>query len=392
MAINTDILIVGGGIMGSAAAYYLASSEAFNGSITVIERDATYSRASTPRSAGGVRQQFSIRENVEIGLYARQFIDRASELLAVDDPVDLGFVEAGYLFLAGPEGRQILKDNHQVQTEAGADISWLEPEELGQRFPYVNLDGVSAACFGERGEGWMDPNTLLQAFRKKARALGVTYIEDEVTAIERRGIEVKSATLASGEVIEFGRMIVSAGANSGAVMRMMGLDLPVGPRKRVIYQFDCREELSPKLPLTIDPSGVFVRTEGKGFICGVSPPEEHDPETWDMEVDWRWYEELVWPAIAHRIPAFEAIKLTGAWAGFYDYNALDQNAIVGPHPMISNLLVATGFSGHGFQQGPAIGRALMELVTTGSYQTIDLTRFGVERILNKQPLFEQNVV
>lgn len=392
MVDRADVVIVGGGAVGSAAAYFLAAEAGFGGSVVVVERDPTYARASTPLSAGGIRQQFSIRENVEIGLFARDFVGRIGELLAVDgEAPDVGFVEAGYLFLATAEGRAVLAENHAVQTAAGAAIAWLEPDALAARFPWLAVDDLAAGSFGERGEGWIDPNTLLQAFKRKARALGAAYVTDEVAAIERGAGGVEAVRLASGGRIECGTVVVAAGAGSGAVAGMAGIGLPVGPRIRTVYRIDCRETL-PRLPLTIDPSGVWVRPEGAGYICGVSPPEDQDPESWEIEVDWRWFEEVVWPALAHRIPAFEAVKLTGAWAGPYDYNALDQNAVIGRHPEIRNLLFATGFSGHGLQQSPAAGRAVMELVAHGGFRSIDLTRFGIERILEGRPLKERNVV
>jgi FAD-dependent oxidoreductase domain-containing protein 1 len=390
---QADVVIVGGGAVGSSAAYFLGAEAGFRGRVVVVERDPTYARASTPLSVGGIRQQFSIRENVEIGLFARDFIGRAGELLAVDgEAPDLGFVEGGYLFLATPEGRAVLAENHAVQTAAGAAIAWLEPDALAARFPWLNPDGLAAGTLGERGEGWIDPNTLLQAFKRKARSLGAEYRADEVVAIEHEAGRVQAVRLASGDRIACGTVVIAAGAGSGAVAALAGVALPVGPRIRTVYQIDCREPLHPRLPLTIDPTGVYVRPEGAGYVCGVSPPEDQDPESWEIEVDWRWFEETVWPALAHRIPAFEAVKLTGAWAGPYDYNALDQNAVIGRHPEIGNLLFATGFSGHGLQQSPAAGRAVMELIAHGGFRSIDLFRFGIERILANRPLKERNVV
>lgn len=391
---SADVVIVGGGAVGSATAYFLTAETGFKGRVVVVERDPTYARASTPLSVGGIRQQFSIRENVEIGLFARDFVGRAADLLEVDgERPDLGFVENGYLFLASPEGRPVLAENHAVQTAAGADISWLEPADLARRFPYLSTDGVAAAAFGESGEGWIDPNTLLQAFKRKARSLGAEYVTGEVAAIERGKTGVERVVLADGTTIACGSLVVASGANSGKVAALAGVDLPVGPRIRTVYQIACREPLDgPPLPLTIGTTGVFVRPEGAGYVCGTSPPEEDDPESWEIEVDWRWWEDVVWPALAERIPAFEAVKLTGAWAGPYDYNALDQNAVIGRHPEIANLLFATGFSGHGLQQSPAAGRAVMELITAGAYKTLDLSRFGVERILERRPLKERNIV
>lgn len=392
MTDRADVVIIGGGAVGSSTAYFLGAEAGFDGRVVVVERDPTYARASTPLSAGGIRQQFSIRENVDIGLFARDFVGRIGDLLAVDgEAPDVGLVEAGYLFLATPEGRAVLAENHAVQTAAGAAIAWLEPAALAARFPWLAVDDLAAGSFGERGEGWIDPNTLLQAFKRKARSLGAEYLTDEVVAIDRDDRGIAAVRLASGDRIECGTVVVAAGAGSGAVARMAGIELPVGPRIRTVYRIDCRAPL-PRLPLTIDPTGVWVRPEGAGYICGVSPPEDKDPESWEIEVDWRWFDEVVWPALAHRVPAFEAVKLTGAWAGPYDYNALDQNAVIGRHPEIRNLLFATGFSGHGLQQSPAAGRAIMELIAHGGFRSIDLSRFGIERILEGRPLKERNVV
>ncbi len=270
---RADVVIVGGGAVGSSAAYFLGTDAGFSGRVVVVERDPTYARASTPLSVGGIRQQFSIRENVEIGLFARDFIGRAGELLAVDgEQPDLGFVEGGYLFLATPEGRAVLAENHAVQTGAGADIAWLEPAALAARFPWLNTDGLAAGTLGERGEGWVDPNTLLQAFKRKARALGAEYRTDEVVAIEHDGGRVHAVRLASGDRIACGTVVVAAGAGSGAVARLAGVALPVGPRIRTVYQIDCRESLRPRLPLTIDPTGVYVRPRVPAISAGCRRP------------------------------------------------------------------------------------------------------------------------
>jgi len=406
-----DVAVIGGGVIGSAIAYFLMASGDFDGNVAVIERDSTYARASTPLSVGGVRQQFSIRENVEIGLYARQFIANIAETLAVDGEIpDIAWREGGYLFLASEAGRDTLAANHAVQTGAGADISWLEAAEIAARFPWINPDGLAAGCFGESGEGWVDPNALMQAFRRKARSLGAIYLDGEVTGFTRAGASntgasntgasVTGVELADGRTLTAGTTVIAAGANSGAVGRLAGIEIPVEPRKRSAFMIDCRSPEAPPragpgrrpAPLTIDPSGVYCRPEGSGYICGVSPPAEADAPTWDQEVDWYLFEEVVWPALAERIPAFEAVKTTGAWAGWYDYNTLDQNALIGPAPGVNGLLVATGFSGHGLQQAPAIGRAVMELVTAGEYRSLDLTRFGLDRVARGEAVKELGVV
>ncbi|WP_319024896.1 NAD(P)/FAD-dependent oxidoreductase [Nisaea sediminum] len=391
----SDVVIIGGGVIGSAIAYFLASVSGAPGSITVIERDSSYATASTPRSAGGIRQQFSNPENIEIGLFGHHFATHLGEYLSVDGECpDPSFVEGGYLFLAGPAGLEVLRQNHEEQTRHGADIALLDSVATSERFPWLNMDGIAGAAFGLRGEGWLDPNTLMQAFRRKARSLGVTYLEVEISGLEQDGSRVTAVRLADGGKISAGTVVNAAGPNAGRIAAMAGISLPVVPRKRNVFVFDCREVLAPAVPLLIDPSGVYVRPESGGYICGVSPPADQDPDsdTNDLEVEYHWFEEVVWPALAHRVPAFEAIKLTGAWAGHYDYNTIDQNGIVGAHPELTNFVFANGFSGHGLQQAPAVGRAVAELLTTGRFQTIDLARFGFERFASGALVLERNIV
>jgi glycine/D-amino acid oxidase-like deaminating enzyme len=381
-------------VIGSAAAYFLLADPGFGGTVAVIERDPTYETASTPRSCGGVRQQFSNPENVEIGLFGHHFVTAVGDYLSVDgETPELAWRERGYLFLATEDGMATLAENHVVQTGLGADVVMLDPDQLKARFPWLRVDDLAGGSFGQSGEGWLDPNTLLQAFKAKARSLGATYVHGEVTGIAVAGARVGGVTLADGSSIACGTLVNAAGARAGRVAALAGVALPVVPKKRIIYVIDCRETLDPVVPLLIDASGVFVRSEGAGHICGVSPPADQDPDAWDdLEIDYHWFDEVVWPAIAHRVPAFEAVKMTSAWAGWYDYNTVDQNGIVGRHPEISNFILANGFSGHGLQQSPAVGRAVMELVTTGGYRTIDLTRFGYERIAEGRLLLEKNIV
>jgi FAD-dependent oxidoreductase domain-containing protein 1 len=392
MSRTFDIVIVGGGVIGSSAAYFLAAQPAFGGTIAVIERDATYAEAATPRSAGGIRQQFSTPENILISAFGASFIKSAKEHLAVggEEP-NLQFHEGGYLFLATHAGLRTLVDNHHVQHQLGAETQLLTPGELAATFPWLNCGDLAGGSFGPRNEGWLDPYSLLQAFRRKARSLGVTYIQDEVAGLELAHNRVTNVRLGSGESLACGGVVNCAGVNAWRVAAWIGLDLPVRPRKRLVYVFDCREELTG-VPLTIDPTGVWVRPEGANFICGVSPEEANDPDSTDFEIDYRPFEEMIWPTLAHRIPAFEAIKLIRAWAGHYDYNVLDQNVIIGVAPHVPNFLMANGFSGHGLQQSPAIGRALSELIAFGEYRTLDLRRFGYERVLNGQAIREVNVV
>ncbi|MBH69547.1 MAG: FAD-dependent oxidoreductase [Rhodospirillaceae bacterium] len=389
-----DVVIVGGGVIGSSIAYFLKASSAFSGSVAVVEKDPTYALASSPRSLGGIRQQFSITENIEIGLFAHKFIENVSSYLSLDgETVDLGWFERGYLYLVTEAGRDILIENNRLQRKLGAKIDLMTPGDMRVKFPWINIDGIEIGSFGSSGEGWIDPNSLLNAFKKKALSLGVVYIHGEVVDIEKDEEKITSVKLTDGSLVGCDIVVNAAGAWAGKIAQMSGFTLPVVPRKRIIYVIDCREKLEPKLPLVIDTSGVFIRSEGSRFVCGVSPTGADDPDAWeDFEVEYRWFEEIVWPSIAHRIPAFDAVKVTSAWAGWYDYNFVDQNGIIGRHPEIKNMFLANGFSGHGLQQSPAIGRAIMELITTGNYQTINLSRFGFERIQLGNPLMERNVI
>ena len=392
MSRSFDVVIIGGGVIGSSIAYFLAAEPAFAGSIAVIERDSTYAEAATPRSAGGIRQQFSTPENVLISSFGASFVKSVAEHLTVGNEIpELNFREEGYLFLSTGAGLRTLIGNQQLQHQLGAGTLLMTQAELAERFSWLNCADLAGGSFGPVNEGWIDPYSLLQAFRRKARALGVTYVQDEVAGVDVAQGRVNAVKLRSGESITCGAVVNCAGVNAWRIAAWVGLDLPVRPRKRFVYVFDCREELTG-VPLTVDPSGVWVRPEGANFICGVSPDEGNDPDSTDFELDYRLFEELIWPTLAHRVPAFEAIKLIRAWAGHYDYNLLDQNAIVGAAPHVANFFMANGFSGHGLQQSPGIGRAVSELIAFGGFRTIDLSRFSYERVLNGQAIREANVV
>jgi sarcosine oxidase len=392
MTQSWDVVIVGGAVVGSAVAYFLAGPIGFRGKVLVVEKDPTYAECATSRSAGGIRQQFSTAENIALSSFGAAFVKSAHVTLAVDGEAPaLPFVENGYLFLASEAGMAVLRGNHALQRSLGADIALLDADGLKARFPWLETGDLAGGTLGLSNEGWTDPYSLLQAFRRKARALGVTYLADTVTGLEREDGRIVAVRLAEGGRIACGTLVDCAGVRAAEVAAMAGLALPVRPRKRIVYVFDCREKLG-RVPLVIDPTGVWFRPEHDNYIGGVSPPESEDPDCLDFELDYRLFEEVVWPTLAERVPAFAAIKLVRAWAGHYDYNTLDQNAIVGPHPEVPNFLFANGFSGHGLQQSPAVGRAVAELIAHGGFRSIDLTRFSYERVLANQPIIELNVV
>lgn len=387
-----DVIIVGGGIIGSAIAYSLCAEPAFTGTVAVVERDSTYAEASTPRSAGAIRQQFSTPENINISKYGVGFLKNIDEFLSVDgEAPDIGFVEDGFLFLASPEGLSVLEQNHAIQRHHGADVALLSPTQLEERFRWLSTEGLAAGSLGLSGEGWFDPFTVLQAFRRKARALGAVYLEDEVVDVKRHGNRATGLTLKDTGEIACGTVVDAAGPRAAAIAAMAGLELPVRPRKRLVFVFQCREDIR-RCPLVIDSSGLWFRPESGGFICGISPPADQDPDCLDFEIDYDLFEDTLWPLLAKRVPAFEAVKRTRAWAGHYAYNTLDQNAILGPHPDLPNFLFANGFSGHGVQQSPAVGRAIAEIIAFGTWRTLDLERLSYGRVVRGEPLREVNVV
>jgi glycine/D-amino acid oxidase-like deaminating enzyme len=277
----------------------------------------------------------------------------------------------------------------------GADIVLLTPGEIAVRFPWIATEGLAAGAFGRSGEGWIDPVLLMTMLQKAATAMGVRVLHETVTGLERAGGRITGAVLAGGQRISCGSLVNAAGYGAGALAAMAGIRLPVEPRKRQVFVIDSRrvEPAMHKGPLTIDTTGVWVRPEGRLFLAGISPGEDDEPPAVDLDsIDHNEFENVVWPQLAARIPAFEEAKMTSAWAGFYDYNTLDQNGIIGAHPEVGNLYFANGFSGHGLQQGYAVGRAVAELITQGRFVSIDLTRFGYQRIDAGKPLFELNVI
>ncbi|ESX15665.1 FAD-dependent oxidoreductase [Mesorhizobium sp. LSJC264A00] len=388
--VRYDIVIIGGAIVGSSVAYYLRE-EGFSGSIALIERDPQFAHAATTLSMASIRQQFSIPENIRLSQFTLNLFRRLKETFGTD--ADIGFREGGYLILAGDAGLPILKANHEAQVAEGADILLEDADQLAKRFSWLSTEGISAGAFGRTGEGWFDAHAMLTLFRKALRDRQIDFIAADVTGIERQGNRAAGVDLDNGERLQAGIVVNAAGPNAGKVAGMAGLVLPVEPRKRNVFVFEAREKYVD-MPLLVDPSGIYVRPEGSVYLTGGAEPEEGDgpADPRDFDVDWPLFEEVIWPVLATRIPAFEAIKPTRAWAGHYDYNALDQNAVIGPHPEVGNFIFANGFSGHGLQQAPAVGKALAELLVHGGYRTVDCSAFGYARVAEGRAFRELNVI
>jgi FAD-dependent oxidoreductase domain-containing protein 1 len=388
-----NIVIIGGGAVGSSTAYHLASHPAFRGTITVVERDPTYRIASSSLSASSIRQQFSTPLNIAMSRFGFEFLSNGADRLAVDgDRPALGLRHSGYLFMASAAGLPTLQQNHAIQRAEGADVALLSAAEITARFPWIRTDGVAAASLGLSNEGWFDGPALLAAFRRKARSLGVTYVAQEAVGLVRAGDRVTAVRLAGGAELACDTAVNAAGPWSARVARWAGIDLPVRPRKRMVFVIACRTPL-PGCPMVIEPGGVCMRPEGAYYLCCRSPgPDEPDPDEPPLEVDESMFHDLIWPVLAERIPALEELKLTSSWAGYYEMNLFDHNGIVGPHPAVPNLIHATGFSGHGIQHSPATGRGVAELIAEGGYTTLDLSPLACDRLIEGRPLIEQAIL
>ncbi|MGY6710062.1 MAG: NAD(P)/FAD-dependent oxidoreductase [Rhizobiaceae bacterium] len=387
---KADIVIIGGAIMGASLAWFLRE-EGFSGSIALIERDPAFAQAATTLSCASIRQQFSIPENIRLSRFTLGFFRELQEHFGQE--ADIAFNEKGYLILASDEGLPVLRANHAIQLAEGADVVVEDAETLARRFAWLSPEGLAAGALGRSGEGWFDAHALLGLIRKGLRHRDVQLFQDEVTGFMRQGTRIDGVQLASGGSITAGTVVNAAGPNAGKVAAMAGLGLPIEPRKRSVFVFEARE-IFDDMPLMVDPSGIYVRPEGRTYITGGAEPHDTDgpADPTDFSPDWHLFEEVIWPVLATRVPSFEALKQTSAWAGHYDYNVLDQNAVIGPHPEMNNFMFANGFSGHGLQQAPAVGKALAELIVHGDYRSIDCSAFGYERIAENRPFRELNVI
>jgi glycine/D-amino acid oxidase-like deaminating enzyme len=390
-----DLVIIGGAMIGSSAAWWTLRNPAFQGRILVVERDPTYATASTTHTNSCIRQQFGTEVNVRISQFGIDFIRNFRAFIEdADAPEQLHLQAFGYLYLADtPAFAETLRANAAMQNRLGAATRIMTPDQIAAEWPFYALGGILLGSHNPVDEGYFDGGTMFDWLRRKARQRGADYIHNEVTALTLAGGRVTHVTLATGERIAAGCVINAAGPRAALVARMAGLSLPVEPRRRFSFVFAAAEPLPRDLPLTIDPSGVHVRSDGRHYLAGC-PPDDGDPaaDFDDFRMDHAIWEDKVWPAIATRVPAFERVRLMNHWTGHYAYNTLDQNAIIGPHPDLPNLLFANGFSGHGLQQAAAVGRALAELVTEGRFTTLDLSPLGMDRILRGDPLLERAVI
>ncbi len=386
---KTDVLIIGGGAVGASVAYFLGLLEP-GVDVTVVERDSSYQFASTPRASGGVRRLFSLPENIELSNFSIPFFEEFPTTMALNgEPAKIGFKKNGYLFIVPPTGLGVLKRNFDRQQSMGCNVIWLEPDALHEKFPSMNVSDLGAGVHSP-DDGWLDPHSVLMGFRRKAAAMGTHFTTDEVTGLEWSGNVVLSAKLGSGEQVQAEHFVNAAGAWAKNVCAMVDFDAPIEPLRRFEHYFESQEPIEP-LPYIKDPERLAFRPEGRGYSGGL--PTLAEPRGFNFDVDTRYFETVVWPALAHRFPQFDQTRCLSTIAGLYDQNDFDGNVIIGPGAGgLDNFHMLSGFSGHGLMHVPGCGRAMAELILRGRYETIDLSRFGWQRLIDGTPLREQGIV
>ena len=392
-----DVVIIGGAIVGSSIAWFLSQQDRFSGRILVVERDPSYEFASTSRTNSCVRQQFSTEINIKISQFTADYVKNFRDYMGGEDDIpNLALESFGYMYLADNETfAEQLRENQALQASLGAATKLMSPDEIRRAYPFYALDDIILGSHNLVDEGYFEGSTMFEWWRRQARKAGVEYIQNEVVGLDMAttGQAVAAIKLASGETIPCGIAVNAAGPRAAVVADMAGVGLPVEPRKRYTWIFSAETPLDRPLPLTIEPSGIHMRQYGKHDYMAGSPPHVDPAVAFDDFIeDQDIWQEHVWPLIATRIPQFEAIKVTSSWAGHYAFNSFDHNAILGPHPEITNFIFANGFSGHGLQQSPAVGRGLSEVIAHGTYQSLDLSCFSYERITAAKPLIEKAVI
>ncbi len=391
-----DVVIVGGAMYGSSVSWFLADNPDFDGSILVVERDPSYEACSTTHTNSCMRQQFSREINVRISQFAAEFVKNLREFMGGDERVpNLPIQSYGYMYLADNEAfADVLRESQQLQVACGAGTKFMSAEEIKRDYPFYKVDDIIAGNHNLIDEGYFDGGTLFDWWRRSGKEKGVEFVGNEVVSMQRNtnGTGVESVTLKSGEIISCGTVVNASGPRAVLTSRMAGIEIPVEPRKRYTFIFDAEQPLDRDLPLTIDPTGVHMRTDGAYYLAGCPPDDDPAVDYDDYEQDHSIWQEKVWPIVATRIPQFEAIKLVNSWTGHYAFNTLDQNAILGPHTTVENFIFVNGFSGHGLQQSPAMGRGTAELITYGEYRTLDLSPFNFERIERNEAFNEKAII
>ncbi len=381
-------------MMGSSAAYFLSENPDFDGSVLVVEPDWTYERAQTTRAQNSIREQFTNELNIELSRFGIDFLaDFHANVQVNGEAPELNFRGTGYMFIADTEDQYAqLERESDDQLAMGAEVEMLRPHQVAERFPYMDAEQLVGARVGGMREGSFDGWAFFQGLRQRAIHNGVTYVKDRVVGIDVKGSRVTGVRLESGRTVGCDFALNTAGCRAKTIAAMVGIDLPVEPRARTSFVFDCRTPIEHNVPLTVTPVGVHFRREQTHFMCGTVPRIDIAVDYDDLDVRRNEFEEQIWPTVAKYVPQFDQVGVVTSWGGQYDYNTLDHNLIIGAGSQVENFLFANGFSGHGLQQGPAVGRGLSELITYGEFRTIDLSSLDYGRIERNEPIIELAVI
>ena len=388
-----DVIVIGGGVVGCSAAWHLLA-EAADLRVLVVEPDPSFTQAASSASSGGVRQLFTRPENVLMSQYTLELIDGWSSWTSPsgdthpDAVIDLGWRDNGYLFITSPDLSDALHDDYEQQLLLGVEASWLEPDGLRELYPEMETADLGTAVLSTR-DGWLDPNSFAVGLRQRAKSSGAEFVTNRAVSFETSGHRVVGVVLESGHTVRAAHVVNAAGVWGVGLSKQLGLDLPVEPMRRFDHFVHTPGEFSSR-PFIKDPGGLAVRPEGDGLNAAIV--DFSTPGGWDLSIDRSWFDEVVWPALCERIPSTENLRLVSTWAGFYDQNRFDGNMILDRWAdQYENYFFATGFSGHGLMHAPAVGRALAELIVHGSFQSLDLSRMGLQRIKDDQPYRETTV-
>ncbi|MGW0337429.1 NAD(P)/FAD-dependent oxidoreductase [Streptomyces sp. NPDC003011] len=381
MTTRADVVVVGGGVMGTSIACHLARAGVPD--VVLVERDELGS-GSTSKAAGGVRAQFSDELNIRLGARSLEAFARFGQ----DTGYDIGLRRVGYLFLLStPQEVASFEAGVRLQNSLGVPSRMIDPVEAGELSPLISTDGLLAAAFSP-DDGHCTPEAVVHGYAATARRHGARiWRHTEVTGIDLRGGAITAVRTTRGPIAT-GTVVCAAGAWSRSVGAMAGVDLPVRPLRRQIAVTEPVEGLPPDLPMTIDfATSLYFHAEGPGLLVGMSDPDER-PGFATGTHD-RWIPGLC-AAMEHRAPALLDLRRTGGWAGLYEITP-DHNALIGEATSVSRFLYATGFSGHGFLQGPAVGEVVRDLYL-GRVPFVDVSPLGAGRFAADAPRPEANLV
>ncbi len=376
-----EVIVVGGGIMGASVAYHLARRGCSG--VVILERD-RLAEGSTSLSAGGIRQQFSHPANIRISQESVRVFERFHQEFGA--PID--FHQVGYLFLAtSPEAWAEFQANVEVQRGLGVPVEGLTPEEIHRRWPYLAVDDVVGGTFCPE-DGYADPYSVAMAYASAARRLGVRIEEKTpVTGVVVEGGRVWGVLTPRGRLS--GPVVVNAaGAWAAQVGALAGVELPIQPYRRQVFVTAPFPPIPKPVPMIIDfEASFYFRGEGPGILMGMSDWDE--APSFNTHVDWGFLEKVVDQAV-RRAPILEDIRVLRGWGGLYEMTP-DDNPILGWAPGVEGFLVMAGFSGHGFQQGPAVGRLMADLILDG-HTDLDLSPFAPGRFAGQLTRAERAVV